>query len=166
MHVIILWDVNIFLDKFHPKRNKCFAGTQTRARVVFYGLVQSPNKRTWAADFPFVPLSSNPIVTHSAWLSRSIHSALSLPISRCNKTQQLLLWGTPKGILWGRWESQAEWQPMPQPIFTLSWPGRGGEEVEGVRLGCIGCLSPSLEHGSSTSPPFVEMLTGPSEELK
>lgn len=71
-------------------------------------------------------------MTHSAWLSRNIHSGLSLPISRRNKTQQLLHWGTLKGILWGRWESQAEWQPMPQPIFGLSWLGdRGGGEDGG-----------------------------------
>lgn len=56
----------------------------------------SLNKSIWAADFPFVLLSSYPIVTHSAWLSRNIHSSLSLPISRCNKTQQLLLWGDPE----------------------------------------------------------------------
>lgn len=37
---------------------------------------------------------------NSAWLSGNNHSGPSLPISRCNKTQRLLLWGTLKGVLW------------------------------------------------------------------
>lgn len=155
--MVLLWDVN--------KSTGLFLWTWA----------VSPNKSIWAADFPFVLLSSYPIVTHSAWLSRNIHSGLSLPISRCNKTQQLLLWGTLKGILWGRWESQAEWQPMPQPIFTLSWLGQGREEVKRGKMweeregrgGWLLCIEPAFFIiGAWTSPPLVKMLTGPSQWLE
>lgn len=116
----------------------------------------SPNKSIWAADFPFVLLSSYPTVTHSAWLSRNIHGALSLPISRCNKTQRSLLWGTLKGILWGRWESQAEWQPTPQPhlYFVMAGTRQGGKTVMGgIRGGQWGVVvamhwTAFLHHGS------------------
>lgn len=126
----------------------------------------SLNKSIWAADFPFVLLSSCPMVTHSAWLSRNIQSALSLPISRCNKTQQLLLWGTLKGILWGRWESRAEWQPMPQPIFTFSCLRRGWEggdtgteeERERAREGGLLCMELPFLVIVWLSPPIVKCL--------
>lgn len=88
-------------------------------------------KSVRAADFLFVLVPSSPTVTHPVWLSRNIHSILSVPISRCNKMHQLLLRGTLKGILWGLMrESWAEWQPMPQPILTLSRLERGGGRSE------------------------------------
>lgn len=134
----------------------------------------SLNKSIWAADFPFVLLSSCPMVTHSAWLSRNIQSALSLPISRCNKTQQLLLWGTLKGILWGRWESRAEWQPMPQPIFTFSclrrgweggrhrdWGGKGESEGGGSAVHGTAFLSHRMVIST-----HCKMLIAPSEWLE
>lgn len=123
-----------FTSKKEKKKKKAASGFTSRGKQVHQGCsysLEPLTKSIRAADFLFVLVPSCPTVTHPVWLSRNIHSILSLPISRCNKMHQLLLRGTLKGILWGLMrESRAEWQPMPQPILTLSRLERGGGRSE------------------------------------
>lgn len=128
--------LTFFLTNFTSKKEKKkdASGFTSRGKQVHWGCsysLEPLTKSIRVADFLFVLVPSCPTVKHPVWLSRNIHSILSLPISRCNKMHQLLLRGTLKGILWGLMrESRAEWQPMPQPILTLSRLERGGGRSE------------------------------------